>query len=356
MTEVDIHIRRDRFTIRVNETFSGGITGIYGPSGSGKTSLLQAMAGLVTPQQGQISHQGRTLFDAATRFSEPVKKRNIGYVFQEGRLFPHMSVAENLRYGIPQSGPGPVGFDQAVDLLQLEPLLHRKPSSISGGEKQRTALGRALLSNPRMLLLDEPFTALDQQLRSAIIPFILGVHREANIPVWVVSHDLPDLLRLTNRLLLLKDGVCQGHGNYHELLEQDTALSLLGHGPLLNGLEMEVRTAEPGKILLTGKGLELTSQSDGSGLEAGDRVRVGIAATDIALATGKVEGISIRNQVRGTLRSIREVDGQVIALVDAGQPMVVCLTREGMQALQLREGMPVWCLVKSVAVQLVREA
>ena len=171
MTEVDIILPRKNFELSICEQFSDGITGIFGPSGSGKTSLLHTISGLETPKKGRLVVNNRVLFDSGKGINLPVEKRNIGYVFQEGRLFPHMTVEKNLLYGLKKNGNSNVGFDEVIDLLNLGHLLKSKPSQISGGERQRTALGRSLLSSPEILLLDEPFSAVDTRLRKQILPF-----------------------------------------------------------------------------------------------------------------------------------------------------------------------------------------
>ena len=222
MTEIDILLPRKNFDITINEVFCDGITGIFGPSGSGKTSMLQAIAGLALPKSGYIKTGGRVLFDSRKKINVPVEKRRVGYVFQEGRLFPHMTVEKNLLYGYKKDDGDGVKFNEVVDLLKLENLLTRRPWQISGGERQRTALGRSLLSSPDILLLDEPFSAVDTALRSRIIPFITKIQQRVRIPILVVSHEMPDLLKLTDRLCIIKEGQCHGHGKYSELFGKDT--------------------------------------------------------------------------------------------------------------------------------------
>lgn len=358
MTEVDIRLQRDRFHLKVQETFTEGITGIFGPSGSGKTSLLHAVAGLLKPESGKIRHGGRTLFDAASGTSVPVRFRRIGYVFQEGRLFPHMTVAQNLTYGMPAKGAPPVSFEEVVGLLELDTLLERKPAALSGGEKQRTALGRALLSAPEMLLMDEPFAALDQSLRQQIAPLLIRIHRRAKIPIWVVSHDLPDLLRLTSRLCLIREGRCMGHDAYFNLLHQPAATALLGASPVLNSLDLEVHTPSDSTGLAE---LRIPGQKDGVlrcpdlpvAARSGQHVRVVVRAADIALATGQVTGISIQNQLHGQILQILQTQGRLVCEVDIGVPLLVEITEASLAQLKLKPGLPVWCLIKSVAVQVV---
>ncbi|MCW8966347.1 MAG: ATP-binding cassette domain-containing protein, partial [Candidatus Pacearchaeota archaeon] len=238
MIAVDFTLSRGNVTVSIHETFSEGITGIYGPSGSGKTTLLNAVAGLVIPQQGTISIDGSVVFNAEANINVPPRKRHVGYVFQEGRLFPHMSVLGNLTYGMQKKRREILGLDEVIDLLQIRNLCKVKPGTLSGGERQRVALGRTLLSSPDILLLDEPFSAVDNGLRSQIIPFLLAIQERVNIPVLVVSHELPDLLKLTDRICVIREGKCIGHDDYHELLASETVSEIFGKGSVLNTMTM----------------------------------------------------------------------------------------------------------------------
>ncbi|MBT8271232.1 MAG: ATP-binding cassette domain-containing protein, partial [Bacteroidia bacterium] len=253
MLDVDFILARKSFILEIHEQFPKGITGIFGPSGSGKSSLLQTIAGLETPEKGHITIDKEVLYDSNNRLNVAVNKRQIGYVFQEGRLFPHMTVEQNLKYGYSHSHQNGVSLQAVVDLLELNDLLDQKPLHISGGERQRVALGRSLLSSPRILLLDEPFSAVDVNLRNQIIPFITRIVEHLTIPILVVSHDLPDLLKLTNRLFLLKDGKCLGHGDYYDLLKLDSFTGMISSSVLINAIEVVIKdvSKESGMVLLS---------------------------------------------------------------------------------------------------------
>jgi molybdate transport system ATP-binding protein len=185
-----------------------GITALFGPSGAGKSSIINMVAGLQKPDQGSISIRGRCLFDSARGINLPPEKRNVGYVFQEGLLFPHLSVKANLLYGRRrnQSGGQGVDFDQVVTLLDIQPLLSRKPRTLSGGEKQRVAFGRAVLSNPDILLMDEPLASLDNARKEEMLPFIAGLNSRFNLPILYVSHSLEEILALTGNVITLANG------------------------------------------------------------------------------------------------------------------------------------------------------
>jgi len=185
-----------------------GITALFGPSGAGKSSIINMVAGLLTPDGGSIFMRGRCLFDSANGVNLPPEKRKVGYVFQEGLLFPHVSVRGNLLYGRRrnQSGDDTLAFDQVVTLLGIQDLLPRKPQTLSGGEKQRVAFGRAVLSNPDILLMDEPLASLDDARKEEMLPFIKDLNTRFSIPILYVSHSLEELLALTNNVIRLANG------------------------------------------------------------------------------------------------------------------------------------------------------
>jgi len=359
MISLDICLPRKNFDLIIKKEFNNGITGIYGPSGSGKTSFFQAIAGLTKPESGQIVINYRTVFDADRKINVPVTERKIGYVFQEGRLFPHLSVEKNLLYGYKKDDNNTIRYSDVVRLLKLGPLLKSKPSQISGGERQRTALGRALLSSPEVLLLDEPFSALDAQLRNQILPFLYQIHQQFTIPILVVSHDITDLLKLTESLFILRQGRCIGHGNYTDLLRVPHLRHMIGANVLVNTLEMTVKEAdiERGLVSLSHKNMEqnLTAvyNKDRVRCLAGNTVKLFIHSDDITLSSAYVESVSVQNQIKGKLIEIMADSRVNICIVDVGVPLTIEITAESTKRLGLEEGQDVWCLFKSVAVDLV---
>ncbi|MBN1952195.1 MAG: molybdenum ABC transporter ATP-binding protein [Bacteroidales bacterium] len=359
MTDVDILLPRKNFDVQIKESFSEGITGIFGPNGSGKTSLLHCISGLARPAKGKISIEGNVVFVADKGIHVPVEKRSIGYVFQEGRLFPHMNVEKNLLYGVKKHVISKITFDEVVELLNLRHLLKSKPAQISGGERQRTALGRSLLSTPNILLLDEPFSAVDTHLRSQIIPFIIRIQQKVKIPILVVSHDLPDLLKLTNTLFLIRDGQCIGHGEYYNLLKNRDVSELFGDCTLVNTLDMEVKqnTEQNGLTLLEYKKGEKTvlvkCEKSKENYEVGSRIKIFIHADDIALSGEFINGISIQNQLQGEVTDLIERGSTLLCVADVGFRLVVEITAESQKRLKISKGSTIWCLFKSVAIDVV---
>jgi molybdate transport system ATP-binding protein len=359
MTEVDILLARKNFDVQIKERFSEGITGIFGPSGSGKTSLMHAISGLAHPKSGQIAIEGHLVFDAAKKIYVPVEQRNIGYVFQEGRLFPHMNVEKNLLYGVKKHQKSKVSFDEVVDLLKLNQLLKSMPSQLSGGERQRTALGRSLLSSPEILLLDEPFSALDVHLRNQILPFILSIQQKVAIPILVVSHDLADLLRLTNTLFIIKKGQCIGHGTYYDLLKNKSVSELFGSNELVNAVDMTViqNTENNGLTLLQhpNQKRQIIIKCDKSkkNYAVGQQLKIFINADDIALSREQQPGITIQNQLEGTVSDLIDRGASLLCIVDVGFRLVVEITTESQKRLDIAIGSTVCCLFKSVAIDVV---
>jgi molybdate transport system ATP-binding protein len=215
MLEVDVQKKLGSFSINVAFLVRApGITALFGPSGAGKTSVINMVAGLSKPDRGQISVNGNTVFDSRKGIDVPPNRRRLGYVFQDGRLFPHLSVKSNLTYGmkLTRNDDQGVSFDKAVDVLDLGTLLHRRPAKLSGGEKQRVAIGRALLTNPSVLLMDEPLSSLDEARKSEIIPFVLRMQKEFLIPVLYVSHSTDEISSLADHVVVIQSGEVVSNG------------------------------------------------------------------------------------------------------------------------------------------------
>ncbi len=357
MIQLDIQLKRDNFDLQITETFGTGITGIFGPSGSGKTSLLNSICGLAKPEKGSISINGRKVFSTEEKINIPVERRKIGYVFQEGRLFPHLTVEKNLRYGMKENDHNGL-FNRVVNLLKLGHILKSRPAKISGGERQRTAIGRALLSSPELLLLDEPFSALDTNLRQQILPFLLKIHQSVNIPILVVSHDITDLLKLTNRICMLKSGQVIGHNDYHELIKQPELQDVFSSHCLINAVTMSVVQVneESGITTLSHRNREnwikVVCEKSRLTYKEGDEIKIFIPSDDIALSAKRLPNVTIQNQLEGVIQDVIKRDSVRICVVDVGFPLLVEITAESLKRMDIGIGYPVWCLFKSVAIDV----
>jgi molybdate transport system ATP-binding protein len=208
MLRVDIEKQLGEFSLSASFTSEGRVIGLFGASGAGKSSLVNMIAGLLRPDRGTIVIDGETVDDTAAGIHVPTYRRRIGYVFQDARLFPHLNVAQNLDYGRRMNGlaSDPAQHTRVIDLLDIGALLDRRPGKLSGGERQRVALGRALLSKPRLLLLDEPLGALDESRKLEILPYLVRLRDEANVPMVYVSHDVAELRQLATQIVMLKQG------------------------------------------------------------------------------------------------------------------------------------------------------
>ncbi len=355
MLEVDIAHRLGALDLEVRFASAGGVTALFGRSGAGKTTVINAIAGLLRPARGRILVDGEPLLDTARGIDVPRHRRRIGYVFQEARLFPHLTVRRNLLYGrwFSRRTRRSSSFDQVVDLLGIEPLLGRRPGRLSGGERQRVAIGRALLAGPRLLLLDEPLASLDQARKTEILPYLDRLRREAGIPILFVSHALEEVTRLATTMVLLAAGRVVATGPIGEVLARlDLGPDAAEFGGALLHLRVVRRRPDDGLTVLGHPAGEL--EVPGLDLPIGQRVRLRIDARDVVLALGTapLAGISIRNQLRTTVTGIH-TSGQGtsdVGLDLGGEALRVRITTASALALGLRPGLELMALVKSVAL------
>ena len=354
----DIKLQRKGFVLDVQAEIQKGITGIYGPSGHGKSTLLNAIAGLVHPDSGYVKIANDIVYDSKNHVNISVQKRKVGYVFQDIRLFPHLSIEKNLKYGTDRNPSATIEFEELVDVLQVRSLLNKRPSECSGGEKQRISIGRALLSGARILMMDEPFSAVDINLRNSIIPFLKAISQRFHVPMLVVSHDLPDLLSLTSDLLLLKEGKVKALGRFHDLILDETNLDMMKGAGLYNIFDLSVFAMLPGKdmVLLRGHSnnfqVQALLQTFQEKVEINSTVKVLIRPEDISIARQPVDHISLRNQLQGTIEKIFTRDGLSFCLVDAGEKVLVEITEASRKNMELEPGKTVFCLFKSAALKI----
>jgi len=353
-TLVSLQHRLGAFRLDAAFEFGGAprVTALFGPSGAGKSTIIGAIAGLFRPDSGRIDIDGETLLDTERGIFKPPRTRRIGVVFQDTRLFPHMNVRANLLYGWHRAAPRPSGktIDRVIALLGLNPLLERKPRTLSGGERSRVALGRALLMSPRALLLDEPLASLDAARKAEILPYLERLVRETEIPMLYVSHSLDEVARLADRMVVLHEGRVAGDG---PLFEITARLDLFSGAHLLPGAVLEAKIACHDELhgltelLLAGETLVVPRVNRA----AGNKVRIRIDADDVMLALQRPEGVSANNIIPATVAAIREDGANAdvqLRLEDAH--LVARITRRSRERLALRPGLSVFAVIKSVTV------
>jgi molybdate transport system ATP-binding protein len=354
MLEARLLLRRGGFALDVDVSIpSRGVTALFGASGSGKSSLLRCLAGLERGAAGRVTFGGDVWQDSSTgRFVEPHLRR-VGYVFQEADLFPHLSVRENLDYGLRRTASPRIHHDDAVSWLGLGPLLERRPAGLSGGERQRVAVARALLTSPRVLLLDEPLSALDEVNRREILPYLEALPERLAIPLVYVSHSLGEVLRLAHHMLWLTGGQVQGRGSPARVASDlDFAR---WQGPEAAAMvEAEVREHDGGYGLTRLEGPWGDVWIRRHRAEPGERIRLRIGAGDVSLSLDREERSSILNQFALRVMDMAEGDpGEVLLTLgtEPGLPVLLArITRLSQERLGLKRGLPVIARVKSVAV------
>jgi len=332
-----------------------GVIALFGRSGSGKTTLVNIISGLLAPDRGDVRLDGEVLTDTLTGVAVAVEARRIGYVFQDGRLFPHLSAEGNLRYGEKRARAvaHTIGFEEVVQLLGLAELLARRPHQLSGGERQRVALGRALLAQPRLLLLDEPLAALDVARREEVLPYLEALRDQLSIPMVYVSHQFDEVLRLATHLVLLADGKVLAEGPVHEVSLRPELEAIVGGdqvGAVVDGVVTRLDATQGSAELAVGTGTLTLSLRD---TQPGARVRLHVLARDVILATQPVQGVSVRNALASTVIAIRPDDtGTVLVTVDVGGALVLArITESARAALRLRAGDAVWTLIKAASTR-----
>lgn len=359
MIRVWVSLDRRDFALNVEFEADSHVIGVFGPSGAGKSTLINLIAGLQRPDRGSIVIGGETLFDSMRGIDVPTHRRRIGVVFQEHRLFPHLSVRSNLLYGRPrQSSRSDGEFRHIVELLEIGALLDRRVTELSGGERQRVAVGRALISQPRMLLLDEPLASLDQRLKQQIMPYLQRVRDASSVPMLYVSHDLTEILQLTDRLIVLERGALVAHGRYTDLVHEDAVLAVVHDRGMGNVVSAHVVRHEPHEGISV---LRIGSQDEPSGqlvvplcdAPPGASVMISVQPWDIALSNNAIHAVSIQNQIRGTVTRCTLHERSAIVQVDIGTPLIVEISRRSAAALAIAVNQPIVCLIKSNAIRMI---
>ncbi len=337
------------FVLDLSVEVPPGITILFGPSGAGKSTLLDCIAGLVRPGEGRIALGEKILFDAETRVELPPQQRKMGYLFQSAALFPHMSVEENVAYGLVQLS-AKVRQEQVREILEafrVEGLRARRPGEISGGEGQRVALARSLVTGPRALLLDEPLTGLDAELKSAIVDDLRAWNAAKRIPILYVTHTREEVDALGERVIALENGRVMSSGIPMDVLDEAAGFENLLAGTVLDLREadgvMRVRLGETACEIEVPLGYAAV----------GNRVRVAIRAGDILLATEQPRGLSARNVIAGQVTSLERRGTMVIARVDCGVTFLAHVTPGTVRSLELTVGRKVWLVLKTHSCHVV---
>ena len=328
---------------------SQGVTALFGLSGSGKSSLINLVSGLITPDEGVIALNERELFNSAEKICVPIEKRNIGYVFQDARLFPHYTVNGNLRYGMKNTSKDE--FNYIVELLGIGHLLKRYPITLSGGEKQRVAIGRALLTDPEILLMDEPLSALDLPRKRELMNYLERLSKEINIPILYVTHSLDELLRLAERVVLLTNGKVEAYDVLENIWESPLFL------PWKQENEQSAVLSLP--VFMHNPSYKMTALSIGdqniwiNQVEAqiNEKVRICIHSSDVSISLNKVEQSSIRNTLYGRIVKILELENRVDLKLDiGGKHLWASISKWSFHDLALQVGQLVYAQIKAISV------
>jgi molybdate transport system ATP-binding protein len=354
--------RLPSFMLDVSFSLPHGITILFGASGAGKTTLLDCIAGLATPDSGLIGIGERVIFSSERRINIPVRERRIGYVFQDLALFPHLSVESNVGYGLSQipREERASRIHKTLDSLGIASLRDRRPAELSGGERQRVALARALVTEPCLLLLDEPLAGLDLPVRMKIADDLRRSVQHLPIPVLYVTHNRDEVFMLGERLLVLENGRLTAQGTPHEVLSAPRGETVAQLAGFENIFDVQVASIHEERGTMTCRVGSSRFESARVELETplvradeNARLRVGISAGDILLATSAPVGLSARNILPGRILSLYERDAIVVARVDCGIEMSAHLTLGARDSLQLSPGKQVWVIVKTHSCHLL---
>ncbi len=345
------------FELLVAFRMAPGITILFGPSGAGKTTLLDCIAGLTTPDDGQITTAQKTLFDSAMGVNLAPQSRQVGYVFQDLALFPHLSAAENVEYGL-ASLPADERRRKSAAILESFRIAHlqaRKPREISGGERQRVALARALVTDPCVLLLDEPLAGLDAVTKSKIIDDLRLWNQTYKIPILYVTHSREEVFALGEQVIVLEAGRIIAQGTPHEVMtapREETVAQLAGFENIFEATVTAIHE-DRGTMTCQLSGSKVDLETPLVRAEVGSTLRVGIRAGDILLATIEPRGLSARNLIPGRVISLTQRDVIVVARVNCGVEVDVHLTLAARDSLALQPGQEIWLVIKTHSCHLM---
>jgi molybdate transport system ATP-binding protein len=356
MLQVKLRKRRGDFSLEAEfQALVPGVTALFGRSGCGKSTLISLIAGLLTPDAGSVTLGDEVLVDCERGIELDARRRRIGVVFQEARLFPHLRVRDNLLYGarrLPAQAPRPVNFDDVSAMLGLAPLMQRRPHELSGGEKQRVALGRALLAQPRLLLLDEPLASLDQARREEVLPWFERLRDAFAIPIVYVSHQFDEVLRLATRVVLLESGRVLTAGDLASISRHRALRDIVGPdavGAVLSGVVDD--TDDAGLAVIRVGDARLVADEPAA---RDQRIQIQVLARDVIVAAERPTALSVRNIVAARVVAVTpDVGHAVLVELDIGgtSTLLARITSRAAQELSLVAGKQVWALIKAVSLR-----
>ena len=348
----------ERLTVEAKFAVGAGFTILFGPSGAGKTTILDCVAGLQRPDSGRIGVNGETFFDSEQHINRPTRHRNIGYLFQTLALFPHMTVRQNIEYGLAQldARERRSRSREIAESFGIAGLLDRRPAKISGGERQRVALARALVRRPKALLLDEPMSALDRNTKSKILDDLRKWNESQAVPILYVTHEREEVYALGDRVLVLQAGKIVADGTPHEVLSRPQRESVAQLAGFENIFDCSIVAAHPEQGTMTCRieGTAVTLEVPLTRVATGEPIRVGIRAGDILLASSQPHDLSARNVIPGKITSLHQQDVTVIAEVDCGVVFTVHLTPGACRSLGLETGKRVWLVLKTYSCHVLQ--
>ena len=351
MLSVALRHRFADFTLDAAFEAPDGLTALFGHSGSGKTTVVNAVAGLLRPGFARITDGDAVLTDSEGGIFLPPHRRGIGYVFQDARLFPHLTVRQNLLFGHWFTGRGrKAELSRVVDMLGIGALLSRRPAALSGGERQRVALGRAILSHPRMLLMDEPLASLDQPRKDEILPYLERLRDQAGLPILYVTHSPAEVARLATTIVLMDCGRVRASGPAAQIMSNPATAPMLGLADTGAILTAQIRGQDADGLtwLSTPAGPLFLPQV---AAPVGRSLRLRILAQDVMIATVPPQGISALNVIPATIRDLTDAEGGVLVRLDAGgQAILSRITARSARSLDLHPGKPVHAVLKAVSV------
>ena len=343
------------FTLNVDLNITPSFTAVFGLSGAGKTTLLNLISGLTKVDTGIITWNGRTISDKENKVHIPPHKRDIGYIFQDTKLFPHKTILANLQYGLKYTPVEKKKFtiNEVTEVLGLKPFLQRSPETLSGGERQKVALGMALLASPNLLLLDEPLAALDRKTKLRFLSYLGEIHKTFNLPILYVSHDITAIINFAKDAVVMEEGAVTAFDEAHSVLLNNTRNMIAGDVENIFQAKVTERNSENGLARLDAGKFSLTVQDDS--WQIGANVMVEIPSSEIILAIKKPEGLSARNIIKGHITSIYIAGRRCLVDINIGQRITAEILPQTKRELGLKNGIEIYVIIKAKCVHLMSD-